>query len=414
MKFLFLASAFLALASHLVTAADDDDVTTSQLMRDAARIIELAREGDNIEAGRQADVVFRAAARLHQEKDDTASLEMYENALRLSPWSVEHYLGYADVLKSLGRDEKAEHWVRSAFQRAEDVGTREKARKWLELPASPLLPAYSRERRLRICLVRIGQPPDWLVHRCGIGLENTLGIPVMLLDEKIALPQSNRSAFRRWVSQLRKDIKWNDPGLAQFARQHGLPSSNLSDHQVVELLEALIAEARPPEELANFRRTKLQLKESKYDEQWDVDKLLELVKAHAIESGDPDVIWLGISSKDLFTGDSNYCFGAAAGPPMCGVNSCARFMADFNQEPPNAERLCERLLKQMLSSVGTLLRVPRPIDPTCPRSYPQSLAEHDAKTLNLCPDCRTVILSNTGKAVPPLPEKIFDKPSDAK
>lgn len=66
----------------------------------------------------------------------------------------------------------------------------------------------------------------------------------------------------------------------------------------------------------------------------------------------------------------------------------------------------------MLSSVGTLLGAQRPIDPTCPRSYPNSLMQHDAKTLNLCGDCRISIAAKLGHAVPELPERYYLAPHE--
>ncbi|MGV3659564.1 MAG: hypothetical protein ACO1TE_05250 [Prosthecobacter sp.] len=394
----------------LSPAADDADVSTDQLLRDAETVLKLLRSGDSVSAGKQAGTVFSAAARMHKEGEKARSLSLYENALRMAPWTVEHYLGYADTLQSLDQGAKATRWARSALQRAEDVETREKARVWLKEKEPAKLPFFNgRPEGKMVCLVIIGEPPEWLVHRCGIGLQNVLGIPVVLLEEKIPLPEPNRSAFRRWAAQLRNGLRWNDPGLQQFMRAKGLTTGDLSDKQVVDLVESIVRESRPAEELEAFQKNKRQLSESKYDQQWDVSALLGHVDHHARKAPDARVIWLGITSVDLYMNDSNFVFGAAQGPPACAVNSCARFKADFNGEPPDADRLSNRLLKQMLSSVGTLLEAPRPIDPTCPRSYPQSLAEQDAKTLNLCDDCRSAIAETIRKPVPPLPEKVFER-----
>jgi len=63
-------------------------------------------------------------------------------------------------------------------------------------------------------------------------------------------------------------------------------------------------------------------------------------------------------------------------------------MAEFNNETPNRPKLKERMLKQCLSSAGLIFGIERCSDPTCPRAYPHSLKEHDAKSTELCPACK--------------------------
>ncbi|MBK8094751.1 MAG: hypothetical protein IPK32_22975 [Verrucomicrobiaceae bacterium] len=387
--------------------AEERKASTETLLQDAEAILKMARSGDNIQAAHQSGIVFRAAGRLHEEGDNERSLKMYEEALRLSPWTLEHYLGYADTLVAVGQTDKAARWARSAWQRAEDMEVKEKARVWLKEAEPEKLPFFKIEasQGKTVCIIPLGNPPTWLLNRCGRGLQNTLGLPVMILEEKMALPKAHRSAFHRWAMSLRKDVKWDDPQLRQFAKAKGIRTYEPTDLDVVNLVEAIIRETRSAEELENFRRNRRQLAESKYDEQWDAGILLDTIAGHARQMKSDQVIWLAVTHVDLYIGDSNYCFGASVGPPLCAVNSCARFVAEFQGEPPDANRLSDRLLKQMLSSVGTLLGAARPIDPSCPRSYPQSLAEHDAKTLNLCGDCRASLRQHLGHEVPSLPEK---------
>ena len=394
-------------------APEAERATTEQLMREAAEVLKLAQT-DNIQAAKQSGLVFNYAERLKQEKAYSDALSFFEQALRLSPWSVDRYMSYVATLKELKFDERAERWARTALDRAEDTPTREEARKWLGEKAEERLPEWEGKVSDRaICLVAIGSPPEWLVHRCGHGLQNILGIPVFVLKEKIALPKSHRSSFQRWVTSLRASVQWDNPEVRMFLREKGLPINDLTDRQVLTAMEALIGASRPPEELENFRRLKIQMGSQRYDQQWDATKLWEILAENAKRENDRNPIWLGVTDVDIFGGDTNFIFGMASGPPDCAVVSCARFSADFNGEPPDSNRLSKRLLKQMLSSIGTLLGAQRPIDPTCPRSYPQSLAEHDAKTLNLCGDCRGSIAKSIHKSLPALPTDVFG-PAKAK
>jgi len=84
-----------------------------------------------------------------------------------------------------------------------------------------------------------------------------------------------------------------------------------------------------------------------------------------------------------------FVFGMAYNGGSAGVMSVARFTAGFNQDSPHRPRLMNRLLKQALSSYGQMLGAVRCRNPECARSYPHSLAEHDAKSADLCSPCRT-------------------------
>jgi predicted Zn-dependent protease len=90
----------------------------------------------------------------------------------------------------------------------------------------------------------------------------------------------------------------------------------------------------------------------------------------------------------MFEEKTNFLFGYAYNKGPIAVISYRRFTADFNSDVPNRPRLIKRTAKQALSSIGFMLGVARCNDPTCPRAYPHSLAEHDAKSMNLCPACR--------------------------
>ena len=91
---------------------------------------------------------------------------------------------------------------------------------------------------------------------------------------------------------------------------------------------------------------------------------------------------------DLYANENRYVFGMAGIRATCGVFSYRRFAGALSDEPPNRERLKQRALKQALSSTGLMFGLPRCTDPTCARAYVNSLAEHDAKQVKLCPQCQ--------------------------
>lgn len=99
------------------------------------------------------------------------------------------------------------------------------------------------------------------------------------------------------------------------------------------------------------------------------------------------ISFLGITGVDCFWHDNNFVFGVARNREY-GVMSYRRFTADFNGEPPNSDRLFQRILKQAISTTGLMYGLPRCTSPICVRAYPNNLAEHDAKSAVLCQTCK--------------------------
>ena len=94
-----------------------------------------------------------------------------------------------------------------------------------------------------------------------------------------------------------------------------------------------------------------------------------------------------MANVDAFMAQSNFIFGSGEIGGHHAMMTYQRFTAQFNEENPDRKRLVERTLKQALSSCGFMLGVERCSTPTCARAYPHNLAEHDAKTTELCPAC---------------------------
>lgn len=349
---------------------DSDEVPTVELVRDAARVLELAQQ-DNVAAERQAAAVFVAAERLAKEKNNADARHLFEAGLRLSPWRTEYYLTYADILSRLGEKAAARRWASTMYERAEEDDPREKARQWLELPEPariPLLPGKSPDR-LSICIVPMGQPPEWLIHQCGIALENLTGIPVFHQKEAMGLPMPNRNALKHWVSRLKDGLRWDDPALTYLCRDLGFEFKGnlMPDNQILAIYEEIFKRQGNDEALVEFRKTRASLAQDSNSQQWDAANLVESLVVMSRNSTVHRIIWVALTNVDIYMGNSNYLFGAASNNPQvkCAVVSCFRFKAGFNGEPPDARRLAVRTVKQMLSGIGNVLGVQRPLDPTC-------------------------------------------------
>ena len=120
--------------------------------------------------------------------------------------------------------------------------------------------------------------------------------------------------------------------------------------------------------------------------QWDADKMLDLFTEAIRPFYSQNVRFLGITHNDIYADDSNFYFGWSNN--WCGIVSYRRFMAGFNHEIPDRARLLRRFHFQCLASAGNVFGLDRCLDSSCPRGYPQSLEEQDAKSDKLCDTCR--------------------------
>src|SRR5258708_20087041 len=93
------------------------------------------------------------------------------------------------------------------------------------------------------------------------------------------------------------------------------------------------------------------------------------------------------------------------GTPPLAVVSYARFRASFSQAPEDRQRFSIRLQKQLLSSLGNALGLPKCADPRCVRAYPKSLEELDAKGADYCDVCREGVSRALGSPLPAAPAR---------
>jgi predicted Zn-dependent protease len=111
----------------------------------------------------------------------------------------------------------------------------------------------------------------------------------------------------------------------------------------------------------------------------------QLKRTFANYNNDPYCLGiLGITKQDIYENDYNFLFGWAQ--KKWGVISYARFL--LGDPAPTDEQFEKRTIIQSLSSVGFVIGIPRPTNPNCARAYPNSLAEMDRKSMELCDECK--------------------------
>ena len=88
--------------------------------------------------------------------------------------------------------------------------------------------------------------------------------------------------------------------------------------------------------------------------QWDANEIIRQLGKGLNARPGSGVGYLGVTELDIYANESRYVFGLAAVGGNAGIISYRRYTSYLLDEPPNRDRLKERLLKQALSTIGLI------------------------------------------------------------
>jgi predicted Zn-dependent protease len=356
---------------------------TEQLRAEADAELRNAKGNgtDNVSA------VFGYAERLAQIGAPLKAVQYYKAALKYAPHDYPHHLSYAELLNRQKQPQAALSHITIALMGAEDVALVQKAQAMLgaaHVDAPPLTALAGGKAKL--VLVPMGDVDLMLLEGERKKLQEELGIEVQLRSAAMSFSVSTRNPLKEAADLVRADfdtVRKKDPKLFAMALQYlGLTENDLLDDAKVVSLGAFLRRRQGRPELA----AQLDALGDKSETQWAAEAMVEGFTAAVRPFAKPNVRFLGITRSDLFGENVNFWFGYRVGD--YGIVSYHRFTASFNKETPDRTRLARRLHLQVLASAGHVFGLEHCSDPTCPRSYPNSLAEHDAKSNKLCENCR--------------------------
>lgn len=313
-------------------------------------------------------------------------------ALKYYPWALDYQLVYAQMLLAQGQTGLARERAELVLQHAEQDAQVNLARRLLQKEPLPTLPKIGKIPGdvTTLVLVPIGDVDTCVLQELGAALRARLGIPLFVQDARVRAPRFQKDPLADHLSQARKSLQERmekDERLVRFLQSRGISREDVEqDAGVVEAFREILFSAGDAQVLARFDADMERLRQA--DKQWDIGSLLNNLRVAVRSFRQERVYFLGVANLDAFEGQSNFIFGTAETGGHHAVVTYRRFTAAFNRDGPSRKRLLERTLKQSLSSIGFMFGVGRCSDPTCARAYPQSLAEHDAKSTDLCRLCR--------------------------
>jgi predicted Zn-dependent protease len=252
-------------------------------------------------------------------------------------------------------------------------------------------------QNVEIVLVPIGKVDRKLLTDVMEELQEMMGIQYSIGEGKIRLGNMDRRSDDKYLTLLVESVK---NGLSKNQLKRLMSKENLSAADMktyegkVKFLDETFREAKvSSQDIRTFHETLDRLKGTG---QYDASRLLaDIRRKYPVAARSVIKGYLGITQEDIYEGNSNFLFGWAR--KKHGLMSYHRFTSEFNDEPPNYERVRDRTIKQAISSSFHIFGIPRCTTPTCARGYPHSLSEHDRKGIEICTWCTEQLAAYVGR-----------------
>jgi tetratricopeptide (TPR) repeat protein len=385
----FVESDLLKNAPQKAAAQDETHAKEEPLSGEQLEELVQKLPADNIiQLRRSVDKVFAQAEIYERESKDEEAIGLYERALEADPANLPYQFKLARLLIGHNRMEDGISKLRCIYEFAEDDGLLMQTRDLLNSTKSEIVQPATRqvaEKNIEIVLVPMGNPSGLILSELRAALQERLGIAVSISDHAVDLREADRKNADLLISKVFIGVQQN---LNQLQRDLIMREFRIAD-----------GDLNSPEYQAHFIRAvfsqsgeqgrqqfEAELKRLGDSGQYNITRLAgEIRRAFPVDSREIVKAYLGVTPVDLYMDCCNTLFGGSDG--IYGVISYYQFTAAHNGGKQCRPLVVARILKQALSTSNLIFDIPRCNNPYCARSFPFTLAEHDAKSDKLCPDC---------------------------
>lgn len=329
---------------------------------------------DNVQMGLWSSQIHAFARELLGSGKSREALVVLKDLIAVAPFDYQAHLEIVENTPDFAtvRDNAA-----AVYENAEDASLTARAGRYLgyrEPDVGELPPLAKDEGGLRVVLIVL-PPCDLRIARdAALLYEKIVGIPVRLSrlpaesDMTFGVPDripDQRRIQQAIIQKLGPNVDFSGWDLERYK---------------IELLKTVGSAGA----LARFSMedfvAKLPDREGQYDGRTYAERLANVVARYGPQ--DNRTIYVGLTSRDIFLGDTNYVF--SNGGSTVSLLSYSRMTSRMTGERyESRKRVVERLAKQLVPPTLLTLGIPRPADPTDPLSYADGVERVDQKSLTL-------------------------------
>ncbi len=348
-------------------------------------------EDDISQLRRGVDKVFALAEIYEQESKDEDAIGLYEGALKADPANLPYQFKLARLLIGHNRIQDGISKLRYVYEFAEDDGLILQTRDLLSSTKAEIVQPATRQvadKNIEIVLVPMGNPSGQILSELRSALEDRLGIAVSISDHAVDLGGADRKYADLFVSKVFSNVQQNLNQLQRdlIMREFHIADGDLNSPEYqAHFIRAALSKSGEQGRQA-LQQFEAELKKMGDSGQYNITRLAgEIRRAFPVDSRETVKAYLGVTPVDLYMSCCNALFGGSDG--IYGVISYYQFTAAHNGAKQCRPLVVARTLKQALSTSNLIFDIPRCNNPYCARSFPFNLAEHDAKSDKLCPEC---------------------------
>ncbi len=358
-------------------------VSTHELIKllDPPNLIKMRSIGDSVRLFLTSNVT--------NELDRATFLNVFRLYLQAIPQDMEMHILLAGYLSKTDDNEAEERRIHLSFvsRIAEDPILRERANKelGLVLPQRTATMSASNTNHVDVLLIPLGGFDRIMADEIAQTFMERTGLNVQIWSDTFPLPVPDKRLDEESITLAYSRI-----------------TNSLTDLQVKEMKDAV---SQKDELNINEMRALIELFFEKISTTPDLRRSFErnigeltglcgfkqvhlsgsLAERFPYIDGRASVYMALISEYLYDDGGADNMYGGSLG--SYGVVSTFQFIDRRPDGIKNRPRLVDRMTKQLMSSVGTSLGIPRCYTPDCPRAFPGSVEEHDVKTPCLCDVC---------------------------
>ncbi len=381
--------------NDLEPKADSPDPDQEKQTADAraleAQVSQLLDSKDTVAIRHNIEKLYALASIYETEGKEEQLIGLLEKILEMDAGNLAGQMKLAELLVKHANRDDAQKRALSVYTYTEDKALFNRAKAFLKthdflIPPRPV-PADI-ETGIEIVMVPMGNVNMQVLYELQVLLQERMGIRISLMDRVVDTGPPDRMGLVPYLKNFYEKIRHSMSRLQSqsildwFGMNQEISNSPDEQQRFIWKYFSLLGEKGE----MYRRQFSQELKQQENEGQFLAHNMIERLRK-AVPFGENKMIkgYLGVTSQGLYCPNCNFLFGSSEF--AYGVISYNQFLAVYNNEGENRQRLVRRLLKQALSTSNFLLGINRCNTPYCARAYPHSLQEHDAKSDSLCPVC---------------------------